>query len=556
MKKDQEMDFLALVKQQWGKAGCVYCSKPAQKMCPCQTSLYCSVSCQTQDWTNHALICGKGDKREGEEQEDKRALKKKELPRMEKVVPKEILDLLIPFMEGKDLVNFSEATQAGMVAFRNYMAKRAIFDLGVIPKDTLLSLSPWVTRVKTSVDNNDILYTWPAKHLIQALYVTKPSMIAGLQYADFHNLKELWVPMVVNMNAFLTSLPPSLELLSISWSVENERIDMTGLRNLNYTRLYYTGSKRSAATVSLPGPLKTFKIFYFECKLTTFYPIENLKVVKATYDYPLTGCKSLKIESADRINYDLAHTVVETLSLTSVYIDVGAFPPTLKQLSLIACNWESLVLPQQLLSLKVEDSSGQINIPSQLEMIYLYDNNEHLILTDITTLEKCTSFSMTYNTNMAQRINQMIQALRPSVVKKLRIEHGQGWDRIIVNRLSEYTSIEELALGNVGVSLIGGDWTPPASLKILSLQTINIANTTIQRIPMLIEQILIRCNQAPKTVAAFLERPIIGNDLPFPAFERVKNSYTVNAPPRELPNLIQFMLILDHEHYTNGQWVD
>jgi hypothetical protein len=79
----KKMDrFFGFIQSHWGKAGCTHCGKEYTSaplfICSCHYAMYCGVECQRQHWMEHALICGKGDKREaGEELKDERKLKKR-----------------------------------------------------------------------------------------------------------------------------------------------------------------------------------------------------------------------------------------------------------------------------------------------------------------------------------------------------------------------------------------------------------------------------------------------------------------------------------------------
>ena len=563
------MNFLALVKQQWGKAGCVHCSKPAQKMCACQTSLYCSVSCQAQDWSNHALICGKGDKREGEEQEDKRALKKRELPAMEKKYPKEVLDLLVPFMEGKDLVNFSEATQAGMVAFRNHVAKKHLFKLEAIPERVLLELSPWVARIETTFSDtsNAILRRWPAKHLIQELRIPYLSNLSSLAWiyndlgiAEFNNLKKLVLPPFSINEEFIQALPTSIETLKLALELELPLFDFTHLTHLSNLRVKFLGNTRKIK-VSIARPLEKLRTELGIVQFTTFYPIRYIIIDRVPEDcgYSLDGCKKLRIY--DQIGYEtlkdrLAKSNVEQLFLNET-IRTNVFPPRLKHLSMSLCMNIECRLSSDVTHLSMANCYGRINIPSQLEQIDFFSNDD-LTLYDVPpTLDRCTYFNMDMNDSISVAINQMVRALRPSIVKTMVIrQHARQDEMILIENLSAFTALEELVLCFPGVLLNGGDWTPPISLHTLRLEEIKVENTSIQRIPMLIESIHIELPDEKKTLAEFVKQPVLGTEKPFPNMETRGIDYQVASMSAVLPNLKHFYLSLEDTQYFNGKWMD
>jgi hypothetical protein len=561
------MEFLEYVKRQRGKAGCHQCNKSAQHMCACQTAMYCSVSCQAQDWTNHALICGKGDKREGEEQEDKRALKKKDLPSFEKKYPKEVLDMLIPFMEGKDLVNFSESNQASMVAFRNHVAKQFLFDLDKVPAKVLLELSPWVARIKTAYfdEKNAVLKNWPAKHLIQELVIEKFSGKRSLSWiyedlgiAEFNNLKKLVLPSFIIKEGFIRALPTNIETLKLDLELELPMFDLSHLTHLKNLRVIFSGDLRRI-NVSIFRPLDKLKLVGGNIQFTTFYPIRKLTLLSMTaYTNPLDGCKVLKMDKPEvyqALAAQLTQSEVEDLTLRNI-TNTRSFPPRLKRLEMDNCVRIECQLPDDMQFLSLSLCEGRINIPSQLEQLVLY-NNQDLQLYGITTLAKCTSFTVDMNDSISIAINQMVRALRPSIVKTLVIKQQSHQDEeILIDNLSAFTALEDLTLALPGVMLRAGSWTLPMSLRNLRLNKINVEVTSIQRIPMLIENIYIGIKYEEKSFAAFMQQPILGNNARFPVIKTNKYEHEVQKTLTELPNLKTFFVYLDHAEFDGRKWTE
>lgn len=517
--------FFGFIQSHWGKAGCTHCGKEYTSaplfICSCHYAMYCGVECQRQHWMEHALICGKGDKREaGEELKDERKLKKEkeDLPRMEQKVPKDILNLLVPFMRGQDLINFSEATQAGMVAYREYVAKKVTFRPAHlfgpnIPLNTLLSLSPWVAKLDvTGLSSHGIrvfLTDWPAKHLIQTL---RMGIEAVQELSNFHNLKHLYLEgSITACNTVLQTFPDTLEKIKLHGffdDQDNHLGDFSKFRHLRKLYLWSDGAVEVVPELTLPGPLEKLFLHRLSVTFTKQVPIAHINITRA-YNHPLLGCNRLTV--AYNAGYE---SVIEQLGnirrlkiLDVQEIDLR-IPPSVEHLKLLNCNNVQIRYPPRLrvLSLEFVGAFFENNLPeNQLERVVLTRvdyRGDNFGVFNRAQFNKCRNVTIS---NWITTRTNIVSLLNPPIVTHLLL-HSSNFNTLYIDDLSAYTSLEELTLSGTEVQVNDrGKWVIPETLRVLDIEYADM-RTPIEKLPDYIERVRIHTTVKDSPLFYFLEK--------------------------------------------------
>lgn len=526
------MSLVEHVKAHWGKVGCSHCSKPPKYTCECYLAAYCGTECQQLDKGRHTLICGKGD---GEE-----------LPSMEKVVPKDVLDLLVPYMRGADLTDFSESSQAAMVAYRKYTAAKTNFNFDLIDPETLRALSPWISNVTAEGKKAvRMLLDWPAKYLIQSIRVQ--GQLDVRRIAEFHNLKELDIlfhDTDFDQRAFISTLPETLTSLKMRGTMfaSSGKLDVRHLRGLQ--TLFVNGIAKGSLDISLPGPLLELVMRnQLGIRFTEMFPVRKL-TVDAKVQYPLDGCDDLTVEKGgmDEMLVRIGKSKIRSLTMsTSARANEVAFPPTLNALNLLWCGTNgALNVPDTVQVLQVVGGSvGRINLGQNIQTLELEECNTQEL--NVQSLDHCTSFVAKDGTlgRSVRNLKAVMKLLNPRIVKKLELEIRA--EKFTLKSLRKYTALEELKLGGERLKLKCYDWKPPKTLRILHLERVYIHDdVAIERLPEGIQEVMIYCPGGPKSAAYFLKK--------LASFECNPQTHVPVRPP--LPALVRFQVILDGSDYN------
>lgn len=527
------MSLVEHVKAHWGKVGCSHCSKPPKYTCECYLAAYCGTECQQLDMGRHAMICGKGD---GDD----------ELPSMEKVVPKDVLDLLVPYMRGADLTDFSESSQAAMVAYRKYTAAKTNFNFDLIDPETLRALSPWISNVTAESKNAvRMLLDWPAKHLIQSIRVHGELDVRRI--AEFHNLKELDIlfhDTNFDQQAFISTLPETLTSLKMRGTMfaSAGKLDVRHLRGLQ--TLFVNGIAKGSLDISLPGPLLELGMRnQAGIRFAEMFPVRKL-TVDAKVQYPLDGCDDLTVEKGgmDEMLARIGKSKIRSLTMmASARANEVSFPPTLNTLHLSWCGTNGpLNVPDTVQALEIRGGSvGRINLGQNIQTLELTECNAQDV--NVSSLDHCTSFIVRdeMHGRTLRNLKAVMKLLNPRIVKKLELELFA--EKFTLKSLRKFTALEELKLSGEKLKLKCDDWKPPKTLRILHLQRIYIHDdVAIERLPEGIQEVVIDCPGGPKSAAYFLKK--------LPAFECNPQTHVPVRPP--LPTLARFKVILDGSDYN------
>jgi hypothetical protein len=474
----------ALIKAQWEHAGCNQCKQMPEKlfMCPCGTAVYCGAACQTKHWNQqHALICGQDD-------EDN-------LPRMEKKVPKDVLNLLVPFMRGKDLKNFSESSQAAMSAYRQHVLTKMVIDLQEVPWETVMELAPWIQNIRT----NDIslLEQWPTKHLIQGIELEGE---APPNFDDFHNLKRL---VITNVKTPFV-LPKTLTEVWLDGTQSSIIVTLGTLKKLTLryvTEVIIIGS----------APLDHLRIehcrrgFHFENERPM---VKKLYLEGTIYRYPLDGCEAVSTKGDTAYSYvrpNLEKSNVRVLNIEDVKLYTIALPARLESLTLVKTNDRTIpVLPKTLKRLNVRES--YVTFQGEWPELTSVDFISAVVDTGKGFhLRSCTSIRLWRPS--FELLEQFVKAMQMRQLTELTIHVEENPTKLVNVNISECRLARMIMLS--GTQLVvetTDDWVAPEPLVSFTINNVYSTLGSIASFSKMTSNISITGSGIEASFVRFLQR--------------------------------------------------
>lgn len=374
------------------------------------------------------------------------------------------------------------------------------------PRDILMSLSPWITRLQTGFSDsyNHVLKEWPAKHLIQELNIfttfigdLEPWLVANI--AEFNNLKIFTVGGLRDGQC-IAKISSTLHTLTIN-AYYGGPIDLKHLVHLENLTLHHDGVAMRAF-IHIARPLKKLYLFGVSVMFEQWYPVEKLYVTgnASDYPYPLTGCVRFSSSSSKFIEArydDICNSDIRVLWIMHNRIPI---PRNLQRLDASGSYIESL--PLTLTHLKLRSCRGEgVTIPPNVEKLDIQFMGEMDF--NVTSLGRCRKVTLGNSVSMAN-IYSIFNALNPSVVQKLYISTSHRNYVCEISNIDEFSALEHLYLyGNVILSSSRGIWNPPQCLETISFDRITV-DTVIDKLPRMIKEVLMTNIKGMERASVFL----------------------------------------------------